>query len=1310
MATPAAASSPDVVISQVYGGGGNSGATYQNDFVELFNRGTASVSLAGWSLQYTSATGTGNFGSSSTLITALSGAIASGQYILVAEASTAAVGSPLPTADITDATPINMSATGGKVALVNTTTPLGCNGGSTPCTAAALATIVDLIGYDGANFFEGAVAAPTLSNTTAALRANGGCVDTDNNGADFTAATPTPRNSASPVHFCAGDVAPAVATTSPTNGATGVAVASNITITFTEPVNVASGWYDITCASGSRTATVTGGPTTFTLDPATDFAADENCTVTVVAATVTDQDTNDPPDTMVANFVFSFHTFVPPVAIHDIQGTGRVSPKTGLTVTTTGIVTARKSNGFFLQAPDAQADADPNTSEGIFVFTSSTPSASAAVGNSVSVTAKVQDFIPSSDPLSPPVTELSGSPSITVLSTGNSLPSVITLTSANYDPNGGIDQLVKYEGMLVRINDALTVVSPSGESQDEPSATSTTTGAFYATFPSVARPFREPGIETPEPNPPSGSTTPHIPTYDANPERVRIDTSGLGASKLDVTTGAVISGVVGALDFIFRSYSIYLTQSATLTQSGISAALPVRLPQPYEFTVSSANMERFFDTVDDPSTSDAVLSSTALNNRLNKASLEIRNVLHSPDIIGVEEMENLSNLQALANKINNDAVAAGDPNPMYVAYLEEGNDVGGIDSGFLVRSTRVNVTSVTQYGKDATYIDPNTGLPFIENGKTALLNDRPPLVLIGQVHAVVGPDYPVIVIVNHLRSLSGLTGTDAWRIGNKRRAQAEYLANLIQGYQSADPSAHVISIGDYNAYQFNDGYVDSIGTIKGTPTPADQVELASHDLVNPDLIDLVDSASPDQRYSFMFDGNAQELDHVLITQNLSARVDGLQYARNNADFGAQYRNDPNRPERISDHDPIVSYFSFPPYVVAPANVSAFTGGGATICGASPALGSPTTFGALPLTLTRAPSGGVFPVGTTTVTWTLTDGGGSTATATQTVSVTDDTRPLLVAPAPIARQTGPGATTATVFVSDADLAPQATDNCPGIAVTTSGVPAGNLFPIGTTTVSYSATDSSANTSVAATTVTIIDNTPPLITAPADILAFTTPTTCTATNVTLGVPTTSDNSGGAVTVTGPSGGTFPLGSTTVVWTATDASGNSASATQMVTVADDVAPVITAPANLTRSGTGVTTFVSDADLGTATVSDNCGLVTVIRTGVPAGNLFPQGTTVLTYTATDGSGNTASATQTVTIAPTSVSVCATVRSVVSNAGEANSLCAKLSAAADATARGNVKAHDNQLQAFVNEVNAQRGKAIADADADRLIGLAGTL
>ncbi len=196
-ASPVRAVSPNVVISQVYGGGGNTGATYTNDFVELFNRGSSPVSLAGWSVQYASATGTGLFSAN---VTALSGTIQPGQYALVQLAAGSGGTTPLPTPDVTGA--IALSAAAGKVIVANVSTGLACNGGSTACSSEQLAQIVDLVGYGSADFFEGSGAAPTLSNTTAALRASGGCTDTDSNAADFTAAAPGPRNTASPLNVC----------------------------------------------------------------------------------------------------------------------------------------------------------------------------------------------------------------------------------------------------------------------------------------------------------------------------------------------------------------------------------------------------------------------------------------------------------------------------------------------------------------------------------------------------------------------------------------------------------------------------------------------------------------------------------------------------------------------------------------------------------------------------------------------------------------------------------------------------------------------------------------------------------------------------------------------------------------------------------------------------------------------------------------------------------------------------------------------------------------------------------------------------
>ncbi len=264
----------DLRISQVYGGGGNTGAQYTNDFIEIFNGGASTVSLSGWSVQYASATG-----SSWVNLTPLSGSLAPGQYYLVqGAAGTSCSGSPcgvpLPTADVVGA--INLSGTNGKVALVNTTT---AQTGTCPTGP----QIIDFVGYGTtANCFEGSSAAPVLSNTTAALRAGNGCTDTDNNAADFTAVAPSPRNTTSPLNLCGGgDVPPTVLSTTPSTGAVNVPVDAPVSVTFSEPVTV-TGTIDIVCTGGTQTVTPTGGPTTFTL-PHTNFALGDGCSITILA-------------------------------------------------------------------------------------------------------------------------------------------------------------------------------------------------------------------------------------------------------------------------------------------------------------------------------------------------------------------------------------------------------------------------------------------------------------------------------------------------------------------------------------------------------------------------------------------------------------------------------------------------------------------------------------------------------------------------------------------------------------------------------------------------------------------------------------------------------------------------------------------------------------------------------------------------------------------------------------------------------------------------------------------------------------------
>jgi hypothetical protein len=195
------------------------------------------------------------------------------------------------------------------------------------------------------------------------------------------------------------------------------------------------------------------------------------------------------------------------------------------------------------------------------------------------------------------------------------------------------------------------------------------------------------------------------------------------------------------------------------------------------------------------------------------------------------------------------------------------------------------------------------------------MNDRPPLVLIASIPRTAGGLLGFTVIVNHLRSLNGVddntvagTGTVGARVREKRRQQAEFLANYIQGRQTSNPNEKIITVGDMNAFRVNDGYVDSIGTILGTPAPASQVVLPSSDLVNPNQTDLVDTLAAAQQYSYNFDGNAQTLDHIIVSPPALAILSRFAYARNDSDFAVKNYESTNE-LRISDHDQPIAYFS-----------------------------------------------------------------------------------------------------------------------------------------------------------------------------------------------------------------------------------------------------------------------------------------------------------------------------------------------------------------------------------------------------------------
>jgi hypothetical protein len=569
------------------------------------------------------------------------------------------------------------------------------------------------------------------------------------------------------------------------------------------------------------------------------------------------------PGTRVDGTTFAGCTAPPAVAeIFEIQGSGLTSPFATLSVSTfSNTVTALASNGFFIQTPDARADADPETSNGIFVFTGGAPGV--AVGDEVDVTGQVVEFFN--------FTEFSNGPMVTFVSGGNPLPAAVTLddTTPSPDQPQSATEFERYEGMLISVTGG-RIGSGNQRFGTDPIAES-----FAVAGPD--RPFREPGIEFPG--------EPGLPVWDGNPEKFELDPDRLGLPN-QILTGGSSFDAEGVLGFEFNGYELW---PYSLTVYPAPLPVPVSARQAGEFTVGSLNLFRLFDDIDDPGINETVVSAAEYQRRLDKFSLYIRDVMGSPDVLAVEEAEKLGVLEDLA-----DVIAADDPAVVYTAYLVEGNDVGGIDTGYLVRDT-VDVLAVTQLAAAETL-----------SVDGSLLHDRPPLLLEAEYTGGAG-SFPITVLALHQRSLSGIESpSDGPRVRQKRLEQAQSVATIVQGLQTTDPDVHLVVIGDLNAFEFSDGYVDVVGQIAGDFVPADNL-LSGPDLVDPNLAKLTLGVIPGERYSFNFGGDAQAIDHALTTTALTPRVTSVEYARGNSDAAADLIFDATTPLRSSDHDGLVVY-------------------------------------------------------------------------------------------------------------------------------------------------------------------------------------------------------------------------------------------------------------------------------------------------------------------------------------------------------------------------------------------------------------------
>ncbi|WP_165371884.1 lamin tail domain-containing protein [Streptomyces sp. L-9-10] len=773
--TAQATPSPDAVISEVYGGGGNSGATLTNDFIELGNAGDGPFDLTGWSVQYLSGSPTP---SSKWQVTEIKGAIPAGGSYLVEEAKGSGGDTALPAADATGT--IALSASSGTVALVRSTTPLAC---LTAADCAADPNVKDLVGFGTATVREGSPA--TGADNTHSVARSATLTDMDTNSADFSGATPAPRNSAG-----AGDG---------------------------------------------------GGEPTPTPSP-TDTTPGE-------------------------------------LRIHDIQGTTRISPQAGKTVTNVpGVVTAIRatgsSRGFWIQ--DSAPDKDPATSEGVFVFTgSATPQVK--VGDSVLVTAKVTEYYPGGQSSgAQSLTELTGATTV-VLSSGAALPAAELIDAGtlpetyapkvkglNIEPLAlkpgryALDWFESREGMLIRIGDSRVV------------GASNTYGETWVTT-------------KPKQNPtPRGGTV--YPSYDeVNSGRLLV--TSLTGAKPGANVGDTLAGTTtGPLDYSgYGGYGLQASTLGTVKSGGIKPEV-AKKGRADELAVATYNVENLDPT--DPQAKFDRLAEGIVKN------------LATPDIVSLEEIQDDNGAK------DDGTVAAGETLARFVAAIQaaggpaydwrsvdpadktDGGEPGGnIRNVFLFNPKRVGfvdrpggdattatkVVTTGKHGKDITLsVSPGRINPTSDAWKSS----RKPL-----VGEFTFRGEQVFVIGNHFNSKGGDQPTHGAfqppTLGSEtqRLSQAKEVHDFVSGLLAKDRKAKVVVLGDLNDYQFS----KPLTTLTRGGV----------------LIDLMDKLPKNERYSYVYDGNSQTLDHILVSPAIKKPVYDVVHI--NAEFADQ----------ASDHDPQV---------------------------------------------------------------------------------------------------------------------------------------------------------------------------------------------------------------------------------------------------------------------------------------------------------------------------------------------------------------------------------------------------------------------
>ena len=692
-----------------------------------------------------------------------------------------------------------------------------------------------------------------------------------------------------------GDVAPTVASVSPADGTTGVNASANVSVAFSEEVE-AAGAFALECSlSGTVALTVTGGPTDYTLDPNADFAVGEDCTLTVSAAAVADVDADDPPDAMAADFTSTFTVSAGPTLIGMVQGSGSASPLVGQNVTIEGVVVGDYEGpspalrGFYVQSADDNADGDPATSDGIFVFHGNDDTVS--LGDLVSVTGVVSEYQGQ--------TQLGYPSDLSVLDTGQAVTAA-TVTM----PFASADSGEAYEGMLVSFPQDLyvtefyqqgrsgEVVLSSGDRLDQP--TSVTTPGAAALALQAANQLNRITID------------------DATNAQNADPVFGGGGNPLTAANplrgGDSVTGLVGVMTYTWGGYSsspnaYRVRPVGDLSDSGLVAGGVVptfvsnnpRPPEPVDvggsLKVAGFNVLNYFLTTDD-GVNDICGAAQNVECRGADSAVEFERqrtkllqalTALDADVVGLMEMENTPGVDPAADLASglNDLLGADVWSSVDTGVL--GDDA--IRVGIIYRTDTVSLAG------DYTVMDSSVDPTFDDS------RNRPSLAQ-SFTELATGGDFTLVA--NHLKSKGSCptTGLDAdqgdgascWNA--TRTAAAQALVGWIDAGGAGNGDPDVVLVGDLNSYAMEDPIQTFVG--------AGYADLGVGN------------------YSYVFDGQWGYLDYALASPSLLSQVTGSTEFHINADevpvldYNTDFQSawqieNLYAPDmyRTSDHDPVI---------------------------------------------------------------------------------------------------------------------------------------------------------------------------------------------------------------------------------------------------------------------------------------------------------------------------------------------------------------------------------------------------------------------